>query len=622
MRSESDVPFPAILSLSGPGEVYDAVRMLRSKLFTQAHLVILFQIFVILAATLACMFAGPFAKVSLRSTRTIKQKNTEVLRAWSGDGPYGSSHSDNVKWNDTITSLDKAGFPYDALLDYLPSSAVPWTFAQSEWDPTWRAACDFYPETPVYDLEAPGNVSFENALDAFPKYRETYSASWLNKSNNLRVQTNFNGEHNFTVRNHYRNKDMFVWFIIQSDPAIGNRLHTNKEALQISVSALHAHNFSLSVGDDATSTNPFKWRPVGIISNASYTRFECNITRKPVIVDEIYAPWLWTNDTFQMSEGFVGFWMTKLSERSTRNLRVSPPTPQELFRFYQAYMIATNTWIPQPYTRKISVWTDTVQLSIACLILLLFLVILVLWLTGRYVWFLCRNKVELERRCIPDGKIEWMIYNARLAEQGANGSILTPSEGTKPPRDRDYFQRASFGNSSDVEAGISELARVYTTHSFSMSGKSKSAAASTTTRASHNRPPRIVVQHDENIVPMTTTDADESNQFSSSTGFGKEVDSAMVSDCGSSCAPIHEDPSIQDVNAQGTDLSRQSSVIVCETSSIQGVPAPKPSLGTMTTQTTRASRALASAPAVEGPVPVSSECVNAGVVSRQAAALS
>jgi len=132
LRSESDVPFPAILSLSGPGEVYDAVRMLRSKLFTQAHLVILFQIFVILAATLACMFAGPFAKVSLRSTRTIKQKNTEVLRAWSGDGPYGSSHSDNVKWNDTITSLDKAGFPYDALLDYLPSSAVPWTFAQSE----------------------------------------------------------------------------------------------------------------------------------------------------------------------------------------------------------------------------------------------------------------------------------------------------------------------------------------------------------------------------------------------------------------------------------------------------------------------------------------------------------
>jgi len=76
-----------------------------------------------------------------------------VLQASKGEGFIGNRLRGDIIWNSTIDSLDKAGFPYDRLLDYLPPATEPWVYAPNEWDPTWSADCDFYNETLLYNMK-------------------------------------------------------------------------------------------------------------------------------------------------------------------------------------------------------------------------------------------------------------------------------------------------------------------------------------------------------------------------------------------------------------------------------------------------------------------------------------
>jgi hypothetical protein len=540
LKSQRDVPLPKILSLAGPGEGYDAVKLLRWKIFTKEHTSLLLQILVILAVTMSCMFAGPLAKISLRSSLTVRPKKMDVLKAWKGGDMYGNSLFDNVKWNDTMVSLDAAEFPHDRLLDYLPPPTYPWTFIPSEWESYWHASCEFHEETVLNNLQASGNGTFYNALEAFPGYRDTYDTSWLDASE-FRSQTNENGESIYTPEDGMRMKDVLVWFIIQSDPSIDSRMTTNKGDMKLSISALHVKDVAVLTDDDATQAGLFTWRPIGPVGNASFTRVDCDITKKPGAIESEETPWLWTNDTFSIADAYATMWVTRLSANSTKNATVSPPSPHELFRFYQAYMIAANTWYSRSYSRSVSTWTDTVQLSIACLTLVLILTLLELWLTGRYLWFLRRNKLQLASTCIPDGKIEWMIYNARLAEQ-------TPMEAQSATatlsKDRDYFGRASFGNSLNQEPGVPTLARVYTNKVL---------------KPSRNIPPRIVVQTGNDDNPSAHFDGYKLKQSSSPGGSYQGADSAIDSDCGSSSMAAGETASISG-NTLMAQRSRASTV--------------------------------------------------------------
>jgi hypothetical protein len=513
-----------LLSVSGPGEGYDVLHVLRWEVFSKGHILLLLQILTVFLVTLACMFAGPLAKVSLRNTLTVSLKEVEVLQAWNAFEAIGNRISANVEWNDTMTSLDAARYPYDRLMDYLPPSALPWTFTPDEWEPTWSADCNFQDETMLQDLVASGTATFWEPLDAFPSFRDTYNSLWLDRDE-FRLEANNAGDFAYTEEGEIYMNDMIIWVLLQSEPMVNDRAFANNETLRLSVSALHVKGFQVLTYDDPTNGGVMQWKPNGTIANASYTRMECDISRKPVVLDEEAVPWVWSNDTFAITDAYRMFWTTYVGETSMENLPVVPPTPHELFRFYQAYIVSVNTWKARSYSRKLSIWTDTVQLSITCLTLILLLVMLELWLTVRYFWFLRKNKRQLQQSCIPDGKIDWMVYNARLAQQFATE---LRSENEKPPKDRDYFRGASFGNGFNPQTQPSGLAQVYTSPTLTPATSRGDVRTSVLRKTTRSMLPRIVVPLADEEIDGGDKDGCELRRIPSS------VDSALSSDCGNS----------------------------------------------------------------------------------------
>lgn len=80
-----------------------------------------------------------------------------------------------------------------------------------------------------------------------------------------------------------------------------------------------------------------------------------------------------TNDTYSIAMGYRTYWEYYLEQTAGRNRPVSTPSPEDIFRFYQAYMIATNTNHSVPSPKKVSVWIQTAELSVAFLVIVILL---------------------------------------------------------------------------------------------------------------------------------------------------------------------------------------------------------------------------------------------------------
>jgi hypothetical protein len=457
---------------------------------------LLFQIIVVIVVTSACVFSGPLATVSSRTSRTIQESTLGVLQTVKTPGSSQNLLDAMVLWNNTIQSLDQASFPDSQLLDYLPPSTVNWTYVASEWNPTWTMECNYTSETVLHNVTGAGNSTFYDPINAFPVYRDTYDPSWLDTSK-YRVQANFDswtagsGENApFT--------DVFFYIMIESDPAINDRWGPNNETMELSMSVLHAQNFSALDNEWFNEADATTWRPTGPVGNASYTRFECTITRKPEVLDEDLIPWVWTNDTYSITLAYVTYFDYPFEQEEFVSITYSTPAPEDILRFYQAYMVTVGTIFDvSPTPKEISVWMDTVQVSIVFLAIIIISTALILWLSGRYFFFIRRHKSDLGKAFVPDGKIEWMLHAARVAADAVEEEHMNEGEKAK---DRDYFQAATFGcsssdvNNSDGEIRRPSLARVHT-RGNSMSGASPSTRDSVS-KSTSNRPLPPLVIHE------------------------------------------------------------------------------------------------------------------------------
>jgi hypothetical protein len=546
----------------------DVITMLRWRVLSKKHLSVLLQMFLIFLISSVCTFAGPLAKVSLRVHQTLIPRELEVLKAWKGNGAYGNSFNDEVKKNTTMIQLDEAGFPYDQLLDYLPPFGTPWKYLSQEWDPTWRAACTFEHDVILKNLTATGNVSFQTPIDIFPAYKQTYDPIWFNKSHAVRLSL-YNGEKTFNESGTFV-KDLMLWFLVQTNPEDDNRMFTNEGSMQICFSALHAKG--LQALNDGPGSVDQSWRLNGTAEHASYSRMTCEITKKPGIVNDDSLPWLWSNKTQSIIVAYSNFWTKPLAEASLGNMTVSPPHPHELFRFYQAHMASINTWFPRPSTKILSVWTDTVQLSTVCLIIIIAIFILGTWLAGRYLWFLRCNRLALEKTYIPDGKMEWMVHNARLAEEDLPTSTCSDKN---PLYDCDYFQRASFGTVSLSDSDTRLLPRVYTNPALPEHLRHKATAAPISERNPQSRMPRIVLH-----ALSTRRDGlkEELEQTVPILQPCKKIELAIQSGRGNSRASISQaTPYKKDLMAKATFPST-SSATLCETPPKEFASSPNPSI--------------------------------------------
>lgn len=92
------------------------------------------------------LFSGPIARYSSRLGSIVGEAT--VAGALANPG-HDSIAGDNVQWDQSISSLDRANFPYDQLLDFLPDPSQMWVYDQTQWNSSWSASCAPVPLTPI-----------------------------------------------------------------------------------------------------------------------------------------------------------------------------------------------------------------------------------------------------------------------------------------------------------------------------------------------------------------------------------------------------------------------------------------------------------------------------------------
>jgi len=249
------------------------------------------------------------------------------------------------------------------------------------------------------------------------------------------------------------------------------------------------------------------------VEKISYTRFECSFSRSPDVLDENMTPRVWQNDTYSLVHEYATYFKYPFVRNEVLNVTFPTPTSQELFRFYQAYMLSISTNHDfAPIQKEISVWMNTVQVSTVFLAVVAISTVLILWLTGRYLFFSLRHKSEFEKTFVPDTKLGFLLRAAQIA--ASDGQIVA---GTQNAKDRDLLSTTNFGYSHLKPSHIYAKSRLRT--EISSSGNlyhSIRICVSTTDGTLH---PKVIHQMPEiplpDIIvspePITYTSTENSN---------------------------------------------------------------------------------------------------------------
>lgn len=436
LQETSGVPFHSLFSIATIGEGKDAFMVLRRSIFAKENWHLLLQLIVVVIVTLTCALAGPIAKVSLRNGLIITKKEFQVLPTSQGEGAAANMLSRNVFWNQTARSLDSAGFPTNQLLDFLPPSTTPpWIYIASEWDPTWTMKCNYVDDVILNNVTGSGVENCLNPVDAFSTYRDSFDSSWFDPSK-YRMTSTYAGHEDLSVSNQMR-EAMFVT-LIQSDPEIDDRMQHNNETIHLSISLLHASDFKVLSSKDTSGLNGGeRLKPTGPIGHASYSRAECTITRKTFVENPEQIPWPWTNDTGTIVAGVKAYFKEPFLTKATKEQPPILPTAREIMQFYQVYMVSMSTARSDPVSRTLSAKTETVELSVIFLAILIFLTLLTAWNSIRYAIFLMKNKELLRELDIPETRLDWMRYVVKMSKFNTN---LDP-DGDGRRRDDELFWR-------------------------------------------------------------------------------------------------------------------------------------------------------------------------------------
>lgn len=77
----------------------------------------------------------------------------------------------NTYWKEIDTSLSKASYPHDRLLDFLTVTTVNWTYVPDQWTSTWSLQCDAVPRTPI-DMVSTGHCKGNTVNSTVPTVYE------------------------------------------------------------------------------------------------------------------------------------------------------------------------------------------------------------------------------------------------------------------------------------------------------------------------------------------------------------------------------------------------------------------------------------------------------------------
>lgn len=397
------VHLSSILTLNTPGEVLDAFSVLKLKI--PGHWAVLAQSFVIVIFSVTTLISGPIARyASRRTSTTIDQE----VPGWLATRSHNSNADDQVMWNLTLTSLDRAGFPLDEVLDYLPDTSTQWLYHPEEWNNSWSLVCRSTDSTAVA-------ITMTNDCSGFLAKihgRETvvpsvrYSDYVWNAHGDYYVnQTLYRDILMFTYAANYTEYD--------NDTDIYHRV-------SMSLAALHMHNAPKNTTEGSYLEGSCAFG-AGAVESSSFTRIDCDMTYDPVEgADHDVGAKPDTGDIDAIPSAYRQFYFSRFKQESIGNRPISIISPRELRRFFQTYMIIKDVQDRTPVPRHLHIKIPVVQISTAFLVLYCLVAFLTVLGGAVYAIFLARHRNVAS--FLPQSKLDWILQSM------TNGTPLQPGQ--------------------------------------------------------------------------------------------------------------------------------------------------------------------------------------------------
>ncbi|KEF63514.1 uncharacterized protein A1O9_01492 [Exophiala aquamarina CBS 119918] len=405
------VSLPSLFTLNTPGEVLDAAGVLKHKLLDHPN--ILTQCVVVALFSITTLVSGPIARYT---TRTASISTELAVNGYLTTRSHNSNGDDQVMWNLTMTSLDRAGFPVDEMLDYLPDPSIHWLYRQEEWNNSWSFTCQSIDATPI-SLRMSDNcsdyMSKVQGLDSvIPslQYSEAYS---------------------YSRGGYYVNstlwRDMLMFFHAVNYTAYEEETDIYHH-VSMSLAALHLHNIPLN-GTDFSGPCELD---VGPVESAVFTRIDCDIDHQPVDHHKIgNIAYPDTGDFASISSAFVQYYNSRFGYESISNQPTTIITPRDLRRFFQTYIVTKDVQNRLPVERNLMVSVLVVQISTAFLVIYCLIAFIAIFGGFQYALFLLLNRKILP--LLPQSKLDWIVQAAAnatpsgFAQSGGLSWVVTTS---------------------------------------------------------------------------------------------------------------------------------------------------------------------------------------------------
>ncbi|KIW35240.1 uncharacterized protein PV07_01946 [Cladophialophora immunda] len=386
------VPVSSLLSLNTPGEAIDVLLLLKSHVFQ--HWNIVAQSLIVIALSITTILSGPIAKYSTRLTHVVVQTEVNGLLAGRTDNSIPDSQ---VAWNLTLTSLERADFPIDELLDYLPDTSDLWVYRPDEWNNSWSMTCKPTESKPV-------SLHLTSTCDTFVgKFGGAIEDEILPAClpSDYCYYDNADFYTNATLI-----KDLLICMYAANysdwDEASGS--FGTYRTLDMSLATLHLHNAPKNDSDDNAPCR-FGEGPVG---SASYTRVDCTVRlTNDRIEDGTWIAFPDIGDVFNIPFAMIGNYFTRFKQESMADDEITVISPRDLQRFYQTYMVTKDTQLKRPVNRKLSVRVVAVQLSNGFIAAFGVLALFICLGGAAYALLLFRNRGAMDS--LPQSKLDWLL---------------------------------------------------------------------------------------------------------------------------------------------------------------------------------------------------------------------
>ena len=396
--------------------MWDAIALLRHKIFR--HGAVLTQSLLVVVLGLMAVFAGPIARFNTHRGMATPERDVQGLMA---SRSFFCSSDDVLRVRDIWHSLDRAGFPKDQLLDWLPSMDVDWGFNAGDWaNSTWEAECDYTKHETNLNLTGTGVY---NGTEGWPTKFYELDGLWETLA----------GDEDFKNKGYLMtftggNQKGGVWLeVIMWIYAV--IINEDDNGMKMALVSMY-----LDHPPTANNTDEHDFG-IGKVPNAYYTKASCHLRRNARTVYQAY-PDVYVENACVAEQAATYFFASALTS-GLKGIEIHLPSGEEIWRWYQSYTISKDTYHKHPNVRDMEVRIPTVEISAVFLALGSLVTLIVLVGLVRYAVFRWKYKEVFMN--VPETKVDWVLYSHRAKGRrglesvyGSNVELVPPTRDDDP----------------------------------------------------------------------------------------------------------------------------------------------------------------------------------------------